>query len=183
MALSLGKSFNRHLKLRLPFQDYFYDIGVFYSTYINFNLFDIKTVLKYNRNVVPSNVKINMYKNIEASIFCTNCLDLTIENNRLSYYEGIHKNWKDKIKCINTEYIDMGIDNYIRINIFNMCEFEKNFLFLLVERKNKTKIHGKQLATTLSGIQISTSEPIDTVKKESDNSVIMTPEHILMEVI
>ena len=41
MALQLGKSFNRNYKIRLPFLDGFYDIGLFYNNKSSFLLFSV----------------------------------------------------------------------------------------------------------------------------------------------
>ena len=165
MALTLGKSFNRQIKLRLPFQKYFYDISVFYTTKINFNLFDIKPIMKYNTFDISNNVKINMFKNIEMSEFCMNCLNLEYdENTRPLKYVDIVDNWKSSITCESVDNIIMSDDNYIKIYLFKIKDFDKDFLFLLIERRNYFKENNNQILTTLSGVQISISEPIDMIR-------------------
>jgi len=161
MSLTLGKSFNRQLKLRIPFKNYFYDIGIFYTTKINFNLFDIKPILKYNIQSAPNDVKINMFKNIEMSIFCSECLDLGEENNRISYFKCIKEEWRDIITLDNVEHVNMGIDNEMTIFMFVMNQYSDSFRFILTERKNITKVSNEHIIRTLSGIQISTTKPIE----------------------
>jgi len=156
MSLTLGKSFNRQIKMRLPFQNYFYDIGIFYTTSINFNLFDIRPVYKHGNN--PSNdSKINMYKNVEASEFCMNFLDLKIENGRPSRYISVKDEYQSEIYCNFTETIMMNNNNNLKVNLFSLIKYDNDFLYLLVERKNISKISNEKIISTLSGIQITTN--------------------------
>jgi len=176
MSLTLGKSFNRQYKLRLPFRDYFYDISVFYHTDINFNLFDINPIMKYNSNKDLKAVNINMFKNIESSDFCINCLDLKTINNRLSKYENIKDEWKNDITCVGKERVNISSDNYLKVITFRIKSYNNikdDFIFLLVERKNYLKKYkDDRITTTLSGIQIATNSPIDYIKSENQNQFI-----------
>jgi len=157
MSLTLGKSFNRQIKMRLPFQNYFYDIGIFYTTIINFNLFDVKPVYKHGNN--PSDdVKINMFKNIEASEFCMNFLDMKIENERPSKFITIKDKYQSDIYSNLTETIIMNNNNIMKIYLFSLAAYEDDFLYVMVERKNITKAKEDKIISTLSGIQIMTSD-------------------------
>jgi len=170
MSLTLGKSFNRQYKLRLPFKDFFYDIGVFFNTDINFNLFDVKTVLKYNSDKEFTGVHINMYKNIETSPFCKKCLNLSLVDNRLSKFKGIKEEWDNDIYCAFKEKISLNANNYLKIYIFKIksyCSNKDDFLFLLIERKNYLKKYkSDKIVTTLSGLQISTPDPFNYILEQ-----------------
>jgi len=156
MSLTLGKSFNRQIKMRLPFQNYFFDIGIFYTTIINFNLFDIKPVYKHG-NTPLDDVKINMYKNIEASDFCMNFLNMKIENERPSKFIEIKDKYQSDIYSNLTETIIMNNNNIMKIYLFSLAAYEDEFLYIMVERKNIAKTKEDKIVNTLSGIQIMTS--------------------------
>ncbi len=73
MGLNLGKQFNRNYNVRIPFLDGFYNIGIFFDKRSTFLLFSVNpdfTTGEFKQNVV------NMYKNLEASIFCETFLEL-----------------------------------------------------------------------------------------------------------
>ena len=157
MSLTLGKSFNRQIKMRLPFQNYFYDIGIFYTTSINFNLFDIRPIYKHGSN--PSNdSKINMFKNIEASDFCMDFLDMKIENDRPSRFIAVKDEYQSEIYCNFVETVMMSNNNHMKIHLFSMTKYDEDFLYILVERKNISKVNEEKIISTLSGIQITTSK-------------------------
>ena len=44
MSLSLGKSFNRNYRMRIPFLDGFYDIGIYFDKKSTLLLFSIDPV-------------------------------------------------------------------------------------------------------------------------------------------
>jgi len=156
MSLTLGKSFNRQMKMRLPFQNFFYDIGIFYTTSINFNLFDIRPVYKHGSN--PSNdAKINMFKNIEASYFCMKFLDMKIEDNRPSRFISVKDEFQSKIYCNFIETIMMNNNNTMKIYLLSLTDYDEDFVYVLVERKNVSKVNEEKIISTLSGIQITTS--------------------------
>jgi len=156
MSLTLGKSFNRQIKMRLPFQNYFYDIGIFYTTSINFNLFDIRPIYKHGSNP-SSEAKINMFKNIEASDFCTDFLEMKIENDRPSRFIAVKDNFQADIYCDFIETIMMSNNNNMKIYLFSLTKYDNDFLYILVERKNISKVSEDKVISTLSGIQITTS--------------------------
>lgn len=173
MSLTLGKSFDRQYKMRLPFKDFFYDVGVFYNTQMNFNLFDIQAVLKYNSDKEFTGITINMYKNIEISDFCHNCLNLGYIDNRLSKFNGIKEEWLDDVYCKNEEKVKISANNYLRIFNFKIKNYNNNvndFIYLLVERKNYLKKYrSDKIVTTLSGLQISTPASIEYFTQDFKN--------------
>jgi len=142
--------------MRIPFQNFFYDIGIFYTTSINFNLFDIKPIYKYG-NSPTNDVNINMFKNIETSIFCSNFLDLKMENDRPSRYLEIKSEYQNDIICDLTESITMTSNNMMKVYMFTLYKYENDFLYLLIERKNVSKTTDMKVISTLSGIQINSS--------------------------
>jgi len=167
MSLTLGKTFNRQYKARFPFHDYYYDIGIFYHTDVNFNLFDVKPIYTYNsKNIASTNI--NMFKNIESSDFCMKCLLLKNIDNRLCEFIKIDPYISSDLIINSNEQIILSESNYIKIISFKFEQFDKNddFLFILVERKNFLKKYKTdKIITTLSGLQISTSKPIEFIKK------------------
>jgi hypothetical protein len=149
--------------MRIPFQNYFYDIGIFYTTYINFNLFDVKPIYKHGSS--PSDdVNINMYKNIEASDFCMNYLSTKLENNRPSKYIGIKEEYQNDIVCDFVETIQMSSTNILRVYMFTLNEYTDTYRYILVERKNIPKIE-EHTINTLSAVQIATSDVLNYLKK------------------
>ena len=65
MSLTLGKSFNRNYRLRIPFLDGYYDIGVFFNKKSTLLLFSIDPV--FHESEFKHSVKVNMFKNLESS--------------------------------------------------------------------------------------------------------------------
>jgi len=177
MSLTLGKSFNRQYKLRLPFKDFFYDVGIFFHTDINFNLFDINAVLKYNSDQEFTGNQINMYKNIEMSDFCKNCLDLHLVDNRPAKFNNILDEWKDDVYLETKEKIFINANNFMKIFIFKLKNYDNkkdDFLFLLVERKNfLKKYRSDKIITTLSGLQIATQPAIEYIAGNTNKEKII----------
>ena len=77
MSLQLGKSFNRNYKIRLPFLDGFYDVGLFYNNKSSFLLFSVDSDFTQSKSKdLKRSIKVAMFKNIESSKFCETFLNL-----------------------------------------------------------------------------------------------------------
>lgn len=157
MALSLGRTFDRQIKMRVPYKNFFYDVGVFFTTKTNFSLFEIKPILKFGVDQVPNDVKIKMFKNVEMSNFCMNYLNL--ESNDLDdihhpiHFESIKDKWVNTVICSSSEYIDLGKINYLKIYVFDILK--DDFKFIMTERCCDSK---GIVIKNLSGVQIYTSD-------------------------
>ncbi len=74
MALKLGKSFNRNYSIQIPILDGYYNIGIYFDKKSTFLLFKVDP--DFTTGSFQHNVKINMFKNLEASKFCETFINL-----------------------------------------------------------------------------------------------------------
>lgn len=167
MTLKLGKSFDRHYDIRVPFVNGFYDIGIFFNRKSTFLLFGVE------QETAPSEVsgvKINMFKNIESSKFCETFLEL--HNYRkhtldiLNQFKGIKPEYHHEISFITNETLtlakieideDRKLFDCLNIYGFTMNAYMNEFIFILTERQNIVKKLGRKIVRT-SGIQIATTQ-------------------------
>lgn len=180
MSLQLGKSFNRNYKIRLPFLDGFYDIGLFYNNKSSFLLFSVDSDFTQTKSKdLKHSIKIAMFKNIESSKFCETFLNL--HNYRSSSLDIINQFKEIKPEYINdvnflfNESVTMSkivVDNstfYDSLNLycFTLSAFMNEFIFLIAERQNIISKLQKKIVRS-SAIQISTSSSIDLIEEFSN---------------
>jgi len=180
MSLTLGKSFNRNYRMRVPFLDGFYNIGMFFDKKSTLLLFSIDPVFHSN-SVFEHNVKINMFKNLESSKFCETFLELhnyrkhtlDISNQfdkiKPEYYGDLMFVFNESLTLSKIEVDDRTFYDSLNIYGFTMNSHINEFLFLLTERHNIVKRLGKKVVRT-SGLQIATTpalEMLDDYHRES----------------
>lgn len=173
MPLTLGKSFNRNYRLRIPFLDGHYDIGLFFNKKSTLLLFSIEPVF-YNSDF-EHNVKINMFKNLESSKFCETFLDLhnyrkstldisnQFEKIKPEYYSDLSFVFNESLTLAKVEVEDRTFFDLLNIYGFTINTHINEFLFLLTERHNIVKRLGKKVVRT-SGLQIATTPALDMLE-------------------
>ena len=170
MALTLGKSFNRNYRLRVPFLDGDYDIGVFFSKNSSLLLFSIDPI--FYGSEFKHNVKVNMFKNLESSKFCETFLNLhnyrkstldisnQFENIKPEYYSDLSFVFNESLTLSKVEVGDRTFFDQLNIYGFTMNSHINEFLFVLTERHNIVKKLGKKIVRT-SGLQIATTPALE----------------------
>ncbi len=197
MSLKLGSRFNRNYTLRIPFMDGYYNIGIFYDKKSTFLLFkvdpDFSETSEYKHNV-----KINMFKNLEASKFCEiftelhnyrkNTLDISNQFNKIKpeYTDDISFVFNESIILAKIE-IEEGREVYDCLNIYGltMNSVMDEYVFIITERHNIIKRLGKKIVRT-SGIQIATNpslQMLDEYEKEKRQKILRTEDIINRETI
>lgn len=177
MSLKLGKSFNRNYIIRIPFLDGFYDIGLFYNTKSSFLLFSVDSDFSQSKNKeIKHSIKINMYKNIESSIFCETFLDLHNYKSGsldiINQFEKIKDDYTLDVNFLFNEtirlskiYIDKTpIYDSLNLYCFTLSAYMNEFLFLIAERQNIISKLEKKVVRS-SGIQIATSSSLDLIEE------------------
>ena len=181
MALRLGKSFNRNYSIQIPILDGYYNIGIYFDKKSTFLLFKVDS--DFTTGSFQHNVKINMYKNLEASKFCETFINL--HNYRkttldiLNQFKKIDDNYTHDISFILNETITLSKiclenkDVFDTLNIygFTMNSFRNEFIFIITERQNILKRLGKKIVRT-SGLQIATTPALDMLEDYHKESKI-----------
>ena len=170
MSLKLGKSFNRNYTIQIPILGGFYNIGIYFDKKSTFLLFKVDS--DFTNDTFQHNVKINMYKNLEASKFCETFIELHNYRSKtldISHqFKKINDNYTHDISFILNESITLSkinIDNReifdtLNIYILTMNSFRNEFAFIITERHNILKRIGKKIVRT-SGLQIATTPALD----------------------
>jgi hypothetical protein len=200
VSLQLGKSFNRNYKIRLPFLDGFYDIGLFYNNKSSFLLFSVDSDFTQSKSKdLKHSAKIAMFKNIESSKFCETFLNLHSYRSQsldiINQFKEIKPEYTTDINFLFNESIIMSkivVDNStffdsLNLYCFTLAAYMNEYIFLVAERQNIiTKLQKKVVRS--SAIQIATGESIDLIDEffnESRESKIkdVTKRVVLDEVI
>ena len=173
MGLTLGKSFNRNYRLRIPFLDGHYDIGVFFDKKSTLLLFSIDPI--FHGSGFEHNVKVNMFKNLESSKFCETFLSLhnyrkstldisnQFEKIKPEYYSDLSFVFNESLTLSKVEVEDRTFYDLLNIYGFTINTHVNEFLFLLTERHNIVKRLGKKVVRT-SGLQIATTPALDMLE-------------------
>ena len=178
MGLNLGKQFNRNYNVRIPFLDGFYNVGIFFDKRSTFLLFSVEpdfTTGEFKQNVV------NMYKNLEASIFCETFLDLhnykkkTLDISK--QFDKIKPEYSGDLSFVFNETITLAkidleekaVYDLLNIYAFTINSYLNEFIFILTERQNIVKRLGKKVVRT-SGLQISTRSALETLQEYHNES-------------
>lgn len=190
MSLSLGKSFNRNYSLRIPFMEGFYNIGIYFDKKSTFLLFSVEPDFSEADNYERS-MKINMFKNLEASSFCETFLKLhNYRKNTLdisNQFEQIKDEYTHDISFVFNETLTLAkidLDEnrtvYDSLNIygFSINSYLDEFLFLITERHNVLKRLKKKVVRT-SGLQIATKPALALLDEYHSES--MTAGRFTME--
>jgi hypothetical protein len=170
MPLTLGKSFNRNYRIRVPFLDGHYDIGLFYDKNSTLLLFSIDAVVS-SESRFEGNI-INMFKNLEASKFCEtflelhnyrkSTLDISNQFNKIKpeYYGDLTFVFNESLTLSKVEVQDRTFYDSLNIYGFTLNSHIDEFLFVLAERQNIVKRLGKKVVRT-SGLQVATKPALD----------------------
>jgi hypothetical protein len=175
MSLHLGDKFNRQYNLRIPILSGYYDINIFYSTKNTHLLFDVVPDFSDSTDIQKNGIKIRMFKNIESSEFCElflnlhnyrkETLDIVNQFNSIKseFIQDISFGFNEKIVLAKKEIHDKTVFETLNIYAFLLNDYHKEFLFLLTERHNISKMLGKKMVRT-TGLQIATSQSLKTLK-------------------
>jgi hypothetical protein len=179
MSLTLGKSFNRNYRLRVPFLDGHYDIGIFFNKKSTLLLFSIEPI--FHTSEFKHNIKVNMFKNLESSKFCETFLNLhnyrkstldisnQFENIKPEYYSDLSFVFNESLILSKVEVGERIFYDQLNIYGFTMISHNDEFLFLLTERHNILKKLGKKMVRT-SGLQIATTPALDMLDEYNRES-------------
>ena len=185
MALTLGKSFDRNFVMRLPFLNGYYDIGTFYNKKSPFLLFRVDPSFETNPSM--HGIKINMFKNLESSIFVETFLNLhnyskstldiinQFKDIKADYYYDISFILNETIKFTKIEIGDRVLFDTLSLYGFTLTSYDSEFIFIIAERQNIIKKLEKKIVRT-TGIQIATSRALsllDEFHKESKTHEMM----------
>jgi len=172
MSLVLGKSFNRSYSTRLQFLDGFFNIGIFFNNRSPFLLFNVEPNFPLSKEV--KNYKINMFKNIESSIFAETFLNLHNYKNGsldiINQFKEIKNEFSNDVAFILNENIILSKytiqerDLYDQIIIYGLTltSYPNEFVYILAERQNIVSKLKKKLVRT-SALQISTSNSLEMI--------------------
>lgn len=179
MSLTLGKQFNRNYNIRIPFLDGFYNIGLFFDKRSTFLLFSVEP--DFSSSTFEKNIKVNMFKNLESSVFCETFLDLhnyrkntldisnQFEKVKAEYSGDLSFVFNETITLAKVDLYDKAIYDLLNIYGFTINSYLNEFIFILTERHNIVKRLGKKIVRT-SGLQIATSPAIETLNGYHDES-------------
>jgi len=190
MSLTLGKSFNRNYNLRVPFMKGFYNVGIYFDKKSTFLLFSVDPDFSESDEFKRS-VKINMFKNLEASKFCETFLDLhNYRKNTLdisNQFEKVKDEYTHDISFVFNETITLSkveleenrtVYDSLNIYGFSLNSYGDEFLFLITERHNILKRLKKKVVRT-SGLQIATKPALSLLDEYHNER--MTAGHLHME--
>ena len=179
MPLTLGKSFNRNYRLRIPFLDGNYDIGIFFNKKSTLLLFSIDPV--FYDSEFKRNIKVNMFKNLESSKFCETFLNLhnyrkstldisnQFENIKPEYYSDLSFVFNESLTLSKVEVGQRTFYDQLNIYGFTMNSYMEEYIFLITERHNIVKRLGKKIVRT-SGIQIATTPALNFLDEYHNES-------------
>ena len=181
MSLKLGKSFDRNYNLRLPFLSGFCDIGIFFNKRSTFLLFSLDQSIK---DVDIGGVKVNMFKNIEASKFCETFLELhNFRKNTLdivNQFKNIRPEYQHEISFILNETINLAkieiddersVFDCLNLYGFTITTFSTEFIFLLTERQNIVRNLNRKVVRS-SGIQIATTKSLSFLQEYYEERLV-----------
>jgi len=172
MSLTLGKQFNRNYNIRIPFLDGFYNIGVYFDKRSTFLLFSVKP--DFSNSSFVKNIKVNMFKNLESSIFCETFIDLhnfrkstldisnQFERIKAEYSGDLSFIFNETLTLAKVELHDKPVYDLLNIYGFTINSYLNEFIFILTERHNIVKRLGKKIVRT-SGLQIATTPALSTL--------------------
>jgi len=179
--LTLGKAFDRNFQLRIPFLEGFYKLGIFFNKKSSFLLFDILPDFSSSSELKKS-VKINMFKNLEASKFCETFLKLHNYRKQnldiVNQFEIIKSEYQSYVSMTLNETITLSkvqvnnkdIFDLTTIYGFTMNAYSGEFIFLIAERQNVVKRLEKKVVRS-TGIQISTASALQILNEFYDDSL------------
>lgn len=185
MSLKLGKSFNRNYTIQIPIMNGYYNMGIYFDKKSTFLLFKIEP--DFENTTFKHNVKINMFKNLEASKFCETFIELhNFRKNTLdivNQFKKIKDNYTHNVSFILNETItlskihleDKNVYDTLNIYGLTMEGFNDEFVFIITERQNILKRLGKKIVRT-SALQIATTPSLDMLEDYHQESKLYSQE-------
>jgi len=176
--LRLGKKLNRSYSIRLPFNNGFYNVTIFFDKGSTFSLFSIDSDFESN-TMIPGMVK--MFKNIEAAKFCDTFLKLhNFKKDTLdivNQYDCIKPDYTSEVTMVLNETITLSKiqlhDKYIydTMNLygFTILPYIEEYFFMIAERHSIMKKLGKKVVRT-TGLQVSTQNTSRVLEEYYDES-------------
>ena len=176
--LRLGKKLNRSYSIRLPFNNGFYNVTVFFDKGNTFSLFSIDSDFDATSKT-PGMIK--MFKNIEASKFCDVFLELhnfkketldivnQFDRVRPEYTSDISMILNETITLSKIKVLDRDIFDTMNLYGFTILPYVEEFFFLIAERHSIMRKLGKKVVRT-TAMQIcthNTSKILDDFYEES----------------
>lgn len=172
MSLSLGKELNRCYSIRQPFLNTAYNISIFHNTTSNFVLFkvdDSNSGKLYDDTT--HGIKINMFKNLNTSKFCTTFLSLNnYRNDNLDIvcqFDSINDFYFSEVNLISNETIilnkiksdegDKIFNDSLSIYTFIFPSYHNEFVFIIAERQHIVKKIKKKIVRS-TALQIATTQ-------------------------
>jgi len=168
----------------------FYNIGIYFDKKSTFLLFSVDPDFSESDEFKRS-VKINMFKNLEASKFCETFLDLhNYRKNTLdisNQFEKVKDEYTHDISFVFNETITLSkveleenrtVYDSLNIYGFSLNSYGDEFLFLITERHNILKRLKKKVVRT-SGLQIATKPALSLLDEYHNER--MTAGHLHME--
>lgn len=171
MSLSLGKAFDRSYDLRIPFNDGFYNIGVFFNKKSNFLLFSVNQ----DNHITPSSLaKIKMFKNLESSLFCetfielhnfrkTN-LDISNQFNKIKpeYYSDVNVFINETINLNKYNIDNKSLFDKLTIYALTFTSYMNEFVFIIAERQYINRKLNKKIVRS-TAVQLATSHTLSVI--------------------
>jgi len=181
MSLQLGSELNRCYSLRKSFLNYYYDIHIFYNTHTNYLLFKVDPPI-INHKMIDNDlhgIKINMFKNLKKSEFCSNFLNLhNYKNDNLNIlcqYDSIKDFYFSEISLTSSENIILNkikSDDKIfndSLTLYNFILKSKwdEFIFIIAERQIIVKNLKRKIVRS-TGLQIASTDSINYLNELSE---------------
>jgi hypothetical protein len=174
--LKLGKELNRCYNIRIPFLNYHYIISIFYNTSSNFLLFKVENPNNehFDEDNVTHGIKINMFKNLRASKFCSTFLNLHNYRNEnldiVCQYDSIQDFYHSEVTLISNENIILNkiksddgnkiFNDSLSIYSFTFPSYYNEFIFIIAERQHIVKKIKKKIVRS-TALQIATTQSLN----------------------
>jgi len=174
MSLTLGKTFDREYKLRIPFLDGFYDIGVFFNKKSTFLLFNVDS--EFPNDIDSHGTKVNMFKNLESSKFVETFLNLhnyrkqsldiinQFQSVKNEYFHDVNYLFNETIRVARIEVDGRVLYDALTLYGLSLSAFNNESIFIIAERQNIIKKLDKKLVRT-TGIQICTARAVKMINE------------------
>lgn len=174
--ITFGSKVNRSFSIYTPFIDDMTTVNVFFhktNTFLGFTI-DNNTMSMVKEGEITS----KLYKDLKQSSFATTFLDIRdFSSNTLdirNQFSNINDPYKDKIQYITNETIKLSkipnphdpnkyFESCLYIYVFNLLDYENDFLYFLAERQHIDQALGKKLVRTCA-LQLSTKQCNDDLQ-------------------
>ena len=174
MALKLGKELNRCYSMRVPFLNYNYNVHIFFNNLSNFLLFKVENPNEEHYDLESHGIKINMFKNLNASKLCTTFLNLHNYRNEnldiVCQFESIKEFYSSEISLIFSENIILNkiksedenkkFNDSLTLYTFTFPSYYNEFVFIIAERQHIIKSIKRKIVRS-TALQIATTQSLN----------------------